>query len=72
MTNKRQTESPKVRWTLTELDGLVKPIIALGSGAMLLAANTMMREMNEPELTNLTNRALDEERGRRLLPNIRS
>jgi hypothetical protein len=61
-----------VRWTLTELDGLVKPIIALGSGAMLLAANTMMREMNEPELTNLTNRALDEERGRRLLPNVES
>lgn len=58
--------TPRVQWTLSELQKLIDPIVKLGSGAMLLAGVTMSREMTTVELERLTSRCLDEERCRRL------
>lgn len=59
--------TPRVQWTLSELQKLIDPIVKLGSGAMLLAGVTMSREMTTVELERLTSRCLDEERCRRFL-----
>lgn len=57
--------APTVRWTIDGLQKLIDPIVKCGSGAMLLAATTLMREMELFDLERLTYRCLEEERCRR-------
>lgn len=57
--------APRVRWTLDRLQKLINPILKCGSGAMLLAGTTLVREMEVSDLERLTNRCLEEERCRK-------